>query len=155
MSHGAARCITRSPALAGAGVWGVPISAQRAAVDPRIGDRVDDLLSRATQHRCYDCSGGHTHEDDVIQSDTIEAVLEREHTLDLVRFDHAGQYIAYLWRCLALHDGLAREIVRNREYAAQTVGRMSPLRCEPGVVEIEPADHCADVEGRLDGVQLE
>ena len=32
---------------------------------------------------------------------------------------------------------------------------MAPLRRQPGVVEIEPADHAADVEGRLDRIELD
>ena len=32
---------------------------------------------------------------------------------------------------------------------------MPPLRRQPGIVEIEPADHRADVKCRLDGVELE
>ena len=32
---------------------------------------------------------------------------------------------------------------------------MAPLRRQPGIVEIEPADHRADVKCRLDGVELE
>mgnify|MGYP003693720565 CR=1 FL=1 len=32
---------------------------------------------------------------DVVEADAVEAVLEREHALDLVRLDHRGQHIAH------------------------------------------------------------
>src|SRR5262249_20918924 len=38
---------------------------------------------------------------------------------------------------------------------AQVVGRMSPFGGEPRVVEVEPADDRAEVEGGLDGIELE
>ena len=67
-----------------------------------------------------------------------------------------GQHVAH--RQQRLRDrghGVAREPVGRGEDAAQVVGRMAPFGGEPGVVEIEPADHRADVEGGLDRVELE
>ena len=48
----------------------------------------------------------------------------------------------------------AREPVGDGEDAAEIVGGMAPLGGQPGVVEVEPADHGADVEGGLHGVEL-
>src|SRR5690606_35521078 len=39
--------------------------------------------------------------------------------------------------------------------AAQVVRGVAPFGGQPGVVEVEPADHGADVKGGLDRVQLE
>ena len=47
-----------------------------------------------------------------------------------------------------------REPVGDGEDGAEIVGGVSPLGGEPGVVEVEPADHGADVEGGLHGVEL-
>src|SRR5205807_6344495 len=47
-----------------------------------------------------------------------------------------------------------REPVRSGENAAQVVRRMSPFRSEPCVVEVEPANHRADVEGGLYRIEL-
>ena len=46
-------------------------------------------------------------------------------------------------------DGVARQPVGRHQDAAEIVGRMPPFRGEPRVVEIEPADHRADVERGL------
>ena len=154
MTHGSARGIASSPALARAGVRGVSIGTQRATIDPSIGDGVDDLLTGASQHRRYDGSGGNAYQDDVIQSHTVEAVLEGEYTLDLVCLDHAGQHVAHRRRSLSLHHSLAGKVVGHGQNPAEVVGRVTPLSRQPGVIEVEPADHRADVEGRLHGIQL-
>ncbi len=42
----------------------------------------------------------------------------------------------------------------ERQNAAEVVRRMAPFRGQPGVVEVEPADHRADVERRLHRIEL-
>ena len=49
---------------------------------------------------------------------------------------------------------VAGEPVGDGEDGAEVVGGVAPLGGEPGVVEVEPADDGADVEGGLDGVEL-
>ena len=56
---------------------------------------------------------------------------------------------------LAGGDGVARQPVGRRQDAAEVVRRMAPFGGEPRVVEVEPADHRADVERGLDRVELE
>ncbi len=155
MAHSARCRITRGPALARTGVGRVAIGAQRAAVDPGVGDGIDDLVARATQHRGDHCGRGDSHENHVIQPDAIEAVLQREHALDLVRLDHRGEHVAHGERRLAFHHALARQVIRDGEDAAEIVGRVPPLGREPRVVEVEPANHRADVERRLHRLELE
>ena len=52
-------------------------------------------------------------------------------------------------------DSVTGHPVGGGEDAAQVVGGVAPFGGQPGVVEIEPADHRADVEGRLHRVELE
>ena len=108
VAHGAAGRIAGRPALARAGVGRVAIGAQRAAVDPRVRQRVDDLLERAAEHRGGDRGRGDAHQQHVIEAHAVEAVLEREHALDLVRLDHGGQHVAHGERLLAEQDRAAR-----------------------------------------------
>ena len=130
------------------------IGAQRAAVDPGVRNRVDDLLACAAEHRGDDGRGGDANQDHVIEPDAVEAVLERQDALDLVRLDHRGEHVAHCERRLALHHALARQVVGHGEDGAEIVRRVAPLRRQPGVVEIQPAHHRADVERRLHGVEL-
>ena len=155
MAHGAARSITSGPALSRARVGRMPVSAKRTTVDPRIGHCVDDLFRGSAEHARDDRRGGDAHQDDMVESHAIEAVLQREHALDLVRLDHCGEHVAYAEGRPALHDRSACEIVRYGKNAAQVIRRVTPLGRQPGVVEIEPADHRSDVECRLHGVELE
>ena len=55
---------------------------------------------------------------------------------------------------LPVGDGAAGEPVGDGEDAAEIVGGVAPLGGEPGVVEVEPADHGADVERGLHGIEL-
>src|SRR4051812_35475285 len=86
----------------------------------------------------------------MVEADAVEAVLEREHALDLVRLDHCREDVAH-------EEWLPRipgNPIRYRQDAAEVVRRMAPLGGEPGVVEVEPADHRADAEGRLYRIEL-
>ncbi len=76
--------------------------------------------------------------------------LEGDHALDLVRLDHRGEHVAHDDR-----SAVAGQPVCDRENSAEVVRGVAPLRGEPGIVEIEPADGRADAEGRLHRVQLE
>src|SRR5216110_2323335 len=155
MAHPTAGGIARRPALARAGVGGMPIGAQRAAVDPGVGQRVHDLIEAGAEHARDHRRRGDAHQQHMIESHAVEAVLQRQHPLDLVRLDHGGEQCAHARRGPARHDGVAREVIRHREDAAEIVRGMAPLGGEPGVVEVEPADQRADVEGRLHRVELE
>jgi hypothetical protein len=86
----------------------VAIRAQRAAVDPRVRERVDDLLHRAAQHLRGDRGGRDAYEQHVIEPDAVEGVLEREHALDLVRLDHGRQHVAHRQRPFAQQDRATR-----------------------------------------------
>src|SRR3954471_19260222 len=86
--------VTRSPALARASVRRMTIGTQRSAVDPCIRYGIDDLITRAAEHRSRNGSRSNAHEQHVIEADPIEAVLQRRDALDLVRLDHRSQHIA-------------------------------------------------------------
>src|SRR6185369_4677481 len=88
-------------------------------------------------------------------TDAVETVLERDHTLNFVRLDHAGQHFTHREGFFARRDVDARQVVGARKYTAQIVGWMTPFGGEPGVVEVEPADHAADIECCHNRVELE
>ncbi len=153
-AHGAAGGVARRPAFARAGVGRVPIRAQALAVDPGERERVDGLVAREAEQLADDGGGRDLDENNVIEADLVEGVLERDAALNLVGLDHGGEYIAHGERRAAFGDRRAREPVGCGEDAAEIVGGMAPLGGEPGVVEVEPADHGADVEGGLHGIEL-
>ena len=155
MPNAAARRVARGPALARARVRRVPVRAQRATVEPRIRHGVHDLFARAAKELRRDRRARDPDEQHVIEADAIEARAQREHALNLVRLDHRGEHVADRERSHAGATPAAAQIVRDREYRAEVVRRMSPLGREPGVVEVEPADHRADVERRGDRIELE
>ena len=131
------------------------VSAQCLPVDPGIGYGIDDVFLAATEQAGDHGGGGDLDQDDVVYPDPIKAVFQRQHALDFVRLDHGGQNVFNRQRRLALrHAGAGNPVGRGQD-AAQVVGGMAPFGGQPGVVEIQPADHGADVEGRQDGVELE
>ena len=119
------------------------------AVDPRVRERGGELvLVEAEQPR--HCGGrGDFHEDDVVEPDAVEGVVEREHALNLV-CDHRGVE--------DIGDGhrlpRSREVIGDGEDRAEVVGGMPPLRREPRIVVVEPADQRSGLEGRLHRVEL-
>ena len=153
--HRPRRRVAGRPALARSGVRRVPVGAQALAVDPGERHRVDDLVVRQPEHLCDHRGGRDLDQHDVIEADAVEAVLQRDHALDLVRLDHRRQHRLHRQRRLARGDRGARQPVGGGENAAEIVGRMAPLGREPGVVEVQPADHRADVERRLHRIELE
>jgi hypothetical protein len=58
-------------------------------------------LATATQQPGAYRRGGDLDQHHVIQTDAIEAVLERQDALDLVGLDHRFEHLAHLQRCLA------------------------------------------------------
>ncbi len=154
-AHCAAGRITRRPRFARPGVGSMPVGAQRLAVDPRLRHRVDDLVAVAAQHACHHRRAGQLHQDHVVEPHPVEAVLQGHHALDLVSLDHGGEDVADDQGLLAACHCGARQPVGGGEDAAEVVRGVAPFRGQPGVVEVQPADHGADVEGRLYRIELE
>jgi hypothetical protein len=94
----------------------------------------------------------------VIQADLVEGVLESHTALDFVCPDHGLEDISDL-EDLAIAKVASVLVctgdpVGGCENCAQVVRRVTPLSGEPAVVEVEPSDHGANVEGSVDGVKL-
>jgi len=66
---------------------------------------------------------GDLDQDDVIESDAVERVEQREAALDLVRFDHALEDV--LDRDVF---ALARQVVRDGEDGPEIVGWVAPCK---------------------------
>src|SRR5687768_6277429 len=119
------------------------IGAERLSVDPCLRKRVDDLIPAAAKQMRRDGGGRNFHQHDMIQSNLVETVLQRKATLDFMGLDHRRQHVAYReWRAPGAR--IAGAPIGNGKYAAQIIRWMSPFRRQPGVVEIEPANHRAD-----------
>ena len=155
MAYGAAGGVTRGPALARAGLRRVAISAQGGAIDEGVGECVDDLVAATAEHRGGDGGRGDAYQQHVVEAAAVEGVLERQHALDLVRLDQGGEQVAHGGRRAAFEHGATRQVIAHGQDGTEVVGRMAPLRGQPGVIEVEPADQRADVEGGLHGVEFE
>ncbi|KAI6983492.1 2-methylcitrate dehydratase [Hortaea werneckii] len=152
--------ITSSPRLTGHGVRCVTVSTERLAVSPGLRDGVAALTLGKAQHRADNCRGGDLDQDDVVQADLVEGVLQCHHTLNLVGLDHSLQDVtdsedlaASQLRSASLVGAV--DPVGHGEDGTHVVTRVTPFGGEPAVVEVQPANHGADVEGAVDGVQDE
>lgn len=149
--------VTGSPRLAGHGVGGVAVGSQTLAINPGLGDSVGNLLLAEAEHLGDDGGGRDLDEDNVVQANLVVGVEKSQATLDLVRLDHTlkdildGEDLA----ASQVTAGLVGAVdpVSDGEDGAQVVRRVTPLGGEPAVVEVEPSDHGADVEGTVNGVQ--
>jgi len=90
----------------------------------------------------------------MIKATTVKAIFQRKHSLNFVGLDHRQQEVTNRKRLFTFSDPLARKVIGHRKEAAEVIGRMPPFRGKPGVVIVEPAHHCTDVESGLNGVQF-
>ena len=153
-AHRTRRCVAGRPALARAGVRRMAIRAQALAIHPRERHGVDDLVARQPEHARDDGRRRYLDEHDVVETDAIEAVLQRDDALDLVRLDHAGQHVLNGQRRAPGGNRIARQPVGRHQDAAEIVGWVSPFGREPRIVEVEPANHRAEAERGLNGIEL-
>ncbi len=91
----AAGRIAGRPTLSRTGIGSVAVGPQRAAIDPGVGNGVDDLIPRSPQQVCGDRDRRNPNQQHMIQPDTIEAVVESEHALNLVGLDHRGENVSH------------------------------------------------------------
>ncbi|CAB3773046.1 hypothetical protein LMG29739_06363 [Paraburkholderia solisilvae] len=154
-AHRARRGVAGGPRLARAGVRRMAVRAQRVPIDERERHRVDQLVAREADQLADHRGRRELDEQHMIEPDLVERVLERDAALNFVRLDHADQDVFHRQRLFARCDGVARQPVGGGENAAEVIGRMAPFGGEPGVVEVEPADHRADIERGLDRIELE
>ena len=130
------------------------VSTERAAIDPRVGHRIQHLLAVPTEQlRDHGCRRD-AYEQHVVETDAVETVLQCDHALYFVRFDHRCQHIVHRQRILARGTILPAQVIGHGQDAAEVVRRVAPFRRKPCVVEIEPAVHRADVECRHHGVEF-
>src|SRR5580765_6211577 len=104
MLHCAAGCIARSPGFPRTGVRSMPIRTQCASVDPRIGNGVEDLLTRAAKQPGCNRARSDSNQQHMVEADTIKRVLECEDSLNFVRLDHRRKQVTNCVRLLLLRD---------------------------------------------------
>src|SRR5262249_53705721 len=110
---------------------------------------------RATEHGGGYCRGRPPHEKYGVPTDANENVLPRGHTPNLLRPDYCRHHVSHRERVFAFPTALFPPVIGPRAKSPPIFRWMAPLRSEPGVVEIEPAHHRADVESALHRIELE
>ncbi|MNC17041.1 hypothetical protein D3C75_649060 [compost metagenome] len=154
-AHATAGRVTGCPALARAGVGRMPVGAQRLPIHPGQRHRIEHALAVQPEHLRDDGGGGHLDQQHVVQADPVEGVLQRQHALDLVRLDHRQQHVVHGRWWASQRSRIAAEPVGYGEDAPQVVRGVAPFGGQPGVIEIQPAHHRTDVEGRLHRIEYE
>ncbi len=87
--------IAGRPALAGTGVGGVAVSPQALPVDPGQRQRIEDLPAGQAEHLRDHSGRGYLDQHDVVETNLVEGVLQRQAALDLVGLDHRRQHRAH------------------------------------------------------------
>ena len=89
----------------------------------------------------------------MVQPDAVKTVLQGQHPLNLVGLHHGAKHLGDGQRLSPLSNIFKTEVIGCRKDAAQVVRRMPPFGGQPGVVEIQPAHHGADIERRHHRIQ--
>ena len=74
------------------------IGAQALTIDPGERYRVADLVAGELEHLGDHGSRCNLDQHDMIQSNAIETILERDYPLNLMRLDHCRQHISHRQR---------------------------------------------------------
>lgn len=133
------------------------VSAERLTINPGLGDGVNGLGARQTEELGDHSGSGDLDEDNVVETNTVEGVLESQASLDLVGLDHGLKNVLDLGNLDSggrVGLGSTSKPVSDGKDTAQVVGGMAPLGSEPAIIVVEPADGSANVEGTTDGVEL-
>jgi hypothetical protein len=137
----------------------VAVGTESLAINPSLGNGIGNLLLVEAEHLGDNGSAGNLDEDNVVKTDLVVRVKESEAALDLVGLDHSLKNI------LDSEDLTTSEVtaslvgtvdpISDSEDGTKVIRGVTPLSRQPAVVEVEPADHGADVEGGIDGIELE
>ena len=148
------------------------VGAESGTVEPRLGNRIDDLFAGAAEHGGGDGGGGDADEENVVQADAVEGIFKGEDTLDFVGLHHGGEDVVqgdgrpafaeatawWQWRGEGCYGSSCRRVsaqpVGHCQNRAEVVGGMAPFGGEPGVVEVQPPDDGSDVERGLHGIEF-
>lgn len=151
--------ITGGPRLSRHGVWRVAVGSQALAVDPSLGDGVGSLLLVQAEHLGDDGSTGNLDEHDMVKTDLVVRVEQSQASLNLVRLDHGLEDITdgELLASSNVSTSLvcSGDPIGDGENGTKVVGRVTPFSGQPAVIVVQPSDHGTNVEGGIDGVQLE
>ena len=125
------------------------VGTQRLTISPCLGDGINSLVTIEAQKLRDNCGTGDLDEDDVIETDAVEGVEEGEASLNLMSLNHTREDVMY-GELLTLTG----EMISDGEDGTQVVGWVTPFCGEETVIEVEPSDHCSNVERAPDGVEL-
>ncbi len=147
--------IPRRPGLARSGVGRVPVDPQALAIDPGLGEGVDDFSPPPAEQVRGHRGRGHLYQHHMVQPHTVEGILQSQPPLDFVGLDHGLQDLPHHRRPLPLARPFPRDMVGHGQDGPEVVRGVPPFGGQPGIVKIEPADHGPDVEGPLHRIEDE
>ncbi len=146
--------IARGPALAPAGIGRLAVDAQ-AGVYPGIGYGVDDFIAPAAHHVCDHRRRGHARQHRMIDADGIEVIFDGNAALDFVGLDQRFEQVAHGQRLLPPRRAPAAQGIRGGQQPAEIVRGVAALCGGKRVIEIQPADHAAEIERRFHRIEHE
>lgn len=117
--------VSSRPRLPRSSVRGMTESTKGLTIDEDLRDDIDGLVTSETQQFRNDGGRGEFDEDDVVETYSVERVLEGHASLNLVGFDHRFEDVLHL-------EGLSgtREVIGNGEDSSEVVGRVTPFSSE-------------------------
>jgi len=120
--HASVSCRPRFPRSS---VGSVTESTKRLTVDENLRNDIDSLIASESQHFRNNGGGSEFDEDNVIETDSVERVLESHTSLNFVSLDHGFENVLHL-------EGFSSssEVISDGEDSSQVIGRVTPFSSE-------------------------
>lgn len=94
-------------------------------IDENLRDDIDSLVSSESHHFRNDGGGSEFDEDDVVESDSVERVLEGHTSLNLVSLDHGFEDVLHRERFSS-----SGKVIGNGQDSSEVVRRVTPFSSE-------------------------
>jgi hypothetical protein len=113
------------PRFSRSSVGSMTESTKRLTVDENLRNDIDSLVAGESQHFRNDGGRSEFDEDNVIETDSVERVLESHTSLNFVSLDHGFENVLHL-------EGFSSscEVISDGEDSSQVVGRVTPFSSE-------------------------
>lgn len=151
--------IISSLGFVGYGVGRVVVGMESLVINLSLGNGIGNLFFVEVEYFGDNGSVGNFDEDNVVKIDFVVRVKESEVVLDFVGFDYSFKNIFdsedfIISEVIVSFVGMV-DLISDSEDGIKVIRGVILFSCQLVVVEVELVDYGVDVEGGIDGIELE